>query len=248
MNKLNDKQIAKKYNTNVRVGCKDIWNAFMAEGASFGKYDIPLCPTTAKDIPKDMITWEEAREIHRKHISKKEKNYFEDVYINWYIDDYKFDSSRGIWHDYTFALSVIKHFAGIITPDFSTYQDFPFSIKIYATYRMRTFGYWIGKHGINVINNVRWGTADSFEYCFEGIPQNSIISIGTVGGGPRKLIDRDRFEFGLFKMVDILQPHTILIYGSSIGKCFDILRNKGIKIVSYPSRTARFYERGKHHE
>lgn len=249
MNKLNDKQIAKKYNdTNVRVGCKDIWNAFMTEGASFGKYDIPLCPTTAKDIPKDMITWEEAREIHRKHISKKEKNYFEDVYINWYIDDYKFDSSRGIWHDYTFALSVIKHFAGIITPDFSTYQDFPFSIKIYATYRMRTFGYWIGKHGINVINNVRWGTADSFEYCFEGIPQNSIISIGTVGGGPRKLIDRDRFEFGLFKMVDILQPHTILVYGFSIGKCFDILRNKGIKIVSYPSRTARFYERGKHHE
>ena len=30
---------------------KDVWNAFMAEGAVFGNYDIPYCPTTAITIP-----------------------------------------------------------------------------------------------------------------------------------------------------------------------------------------------------
>ena len=31
--------------TQVRSGCKDVWNAFMAEDAVFGKYDIPYCFT-----------------------------------------------------------------------------------------------------------------------------------------------------------------------------------------------------------
>ena len=241
-------QLKENNKTKVRTGCKDIWNAFMAEGAVFGKYDIPYCPATATDIPKDQVTWEEAKQIHRMHIAKKEEDYFVEVYINWYIDDYKFDGLRGIWHDYNFALRVIKHFAGIITPDFSTYQDFPYSIKINATYRMRVFGYWVGKQGINVINNVRWGTEETFEYCFEGIPKNSIVSIGTVGGGPRKLADRSRFETGLYKMVEVLSPHTILVYGSAKGECFDELSKQGIRIVSYQSRTARVFERRKHHE
>lgn len=232
----------------VRSGCKDIWNAFMTEGATFGKYDIPFCPNTTEEIPKDQVTWEEARQIHRKHIARDDVDYFEDVYINWYIDDYKFDSSRGIWHDYDFALRVIKHFAGVITPDFSTYQDFPDAIKKYAVYRMRTFGYWLGKQGVKVINNVRWGTEETFDYCFEGIPKNSIVSIGTVGGGPRKIVDRKRFESGLFKMVEVLKPHTILVYGSAKGECFEILRKRGIMVVSYQSKTARDFERRKQHE
>ena len=239
---------AENSEVKVRTGCKDVWNAFMTEGATFGKYDIPYCPNTAIDIPKDQVTWEEARQIHRKHVANKEVDYYEDVYINWYIDDYKFDSSRGIWHDYNFALKVIKHFAGVITPDFSTYQDFPYPIKIKATYKMRTFGYWLGKQGINVINNVRWGTEESFDYCFEGIPENSIVCIGTVGGGPRKLVDRKRFETGFYKMVEVLKPHTILVYGSASGECFDKLRRRGIRIVSYQSRTARVYEGRKRHE
>lgn len=232
----------------VRSGCKDVWNAFMAENAVLGKYDIPYCPTTAKHIPKDQVTWEEAKQIHRKHIAKGEKEYFVDAFINWNVDDYKFDGPRGIWHDWKNALNIIKHFAGIITPDFSTYQDFPEAIKIHNTYRMRLYGYWLGKEGIAVINNVRWGTEETFDYCFEGIPTNSIVAIGTVGGGPRKLIDRPRFEVGLYKMVEVLKPHTILVYGSANGACFDELKKQGINIVSYQSKTSKDFERRKQHE
>lgn len=81
------------YSNNAsRPGCKDIWNAFMVDGASFGKYDIPFCPTTATCIPVHQATcipvhqatWEEAKQIHRKHISKKEYDYHEDAFVNWY--------------------------------------------------------------------------------------------------------------------------------------------------------------------
>lgn len=236
------------YQINVRPGCKDIWNAFMVDGASFGKYDIPFCPTTATHIPTCQVTWEEAKQIHKKHIARKEYDYHENAFVNWYLDDYKFDGVHGIWHDYNPALEVLRHFSGAITPDFSTYQDFPESIKLYATYRMRAYGYWLSRRGIKVINNVRWGTEETFRYCFEGIPTNSIVSIGTVGGGPRKLINRERFETGLFKMVEVLQPHTILIYGSAKGACFDKLREQGILIVSCLSKTARVFERRKQHE
>ena len=235
-------------NSTPRPGCKDIWNAFMVDGTKFGKHDIPFCPTTATHIPKRQVTWEEAKQIHKKHIARKEYDYYEDAFVNWNLDDYKFDGTRGIWHDYKYVLKVLRHFAGAITPDFSTNQDFPEAIKIYATYRMRAYGYWLGREGIEVINNVRWGTGETFSYCFEGIPQNSIVAIGTVGGGPRKLIDRTRFETGLFKMVKVLKPHTILVYGSANGDCFDVLRAQGINIVSYPSKTAEVFEWRKQHE
>lgn len=36
----------------------------------------------------------------------------------------------------------------------------------------------------------------SDDYCFDGIEENSTVAIGTVGGSPYKLIDRERFEKG----------------------------------------------------
>ena len=94
-----------------------------------------------------------------------------------------------------------------------------------------------------ITNNVRWGTPESYRYCWDGIPKNSMVAIGTAGGSPRKLADRCRFEIGLFEMVRILQPHTILVYGSDHYACFDVLRAKGIQVLAFPSKTAAAFER-----
>ena len=228
-----------------RRSCKDVWNAFMVKGATFTENDIPICPTTAKEIPHDVITWEEAKALYKTHRIKKALEFKRDAFVCWYIDDYKFDGPRGIWHDYNFALKVLCHFAGVITPDFSTYQDFPEPLKIYNTYRMRAFGYWLGVNGIPVINNIRWGTSESFSYCFDGIEKNTIIAIGTCGGSPRKHIDRNRFENGLLELVERLQPHTIVVYGSANYNCFENLKEQGINIIAFSSETAEAFERRK---
>ena len=228
--------------TCARKGCKDVWNAFMCEGAKFSSNDIPLCPTTAETPPAEIILWDEAKHIYKNACARGDVNFFYNAFVCWYVDDYKFDCSRGIWHDCNFALKVLRHFAGAITPDFSTYQDFPEPIKVYNTYRMRAFGYWLGRNGIAVINNVRWGTTESWRYCWDGIPENSIVCIGTVGGSPKKLIDRKRFEDGLKELVRVRKPHTVLVYGSANYPCFDKLIGQGIKIISYPSRTASVFK------
>jgi hypothetical protein len=108
---------------------------------------------------------------------------------------------------------------------------------------MRALGYWLGRNGVPITNNVRWGTPESYRYCWDGIPKNSMVAIGTAGGNPRKLADRRRFEDGLFEMVRVLQPHTILVYGSDHYACFDVLRAKGIQVLAFPSKTAAAFER-----
>lgn len=233
-----------------RSGCKDIWNAFMCKNADFGTtgMDIPYCPTTATTLPNAIITWTKAKEIYTKNIQRKNYDFKYDAFVCWYIDDYKFDGPRGIWHDYNHTLKVLKHFSGVITPDFSTFQDFPEPIKSYNTYRMRVYGIWLGRNNIPVINNVRWGTPETYRYCWEGIPHHSIVAIGTVGGSPRKTKDRYRFENGLNEMVRILHPKTIITYGSANYPCFEKLKQEGITVIQYPSETSEIYEGRKSNE
>lgn len=228
----------------IRPGIKDIWNAYLVEGAKFCEFDIPLCPTTAHEPPKKIVSWEEAQRIHGQAITRKNKDYKNEAFIHFFMDDDKFDGPRmGVWANPKRALNIIKHFAGVITPDFSTYQDFPEPIKVYSTYRMRVFGFWLAQHGIAVINNVRWGTRETWRYCFAGIPKHSIIiiCIGTVGGSPRKLRDRTRFNAGFDEMIEQLQPSTIVVVGSANYPCFNKARNKGIKVVAFASERSEAF-------
>ena len=235
----------------VRKGIKDVWwRPDFVRGASFSKNnDIPFCPTKASGIPAMIITYKQAKEIYHKELKKGNKGFIHFAYVCFYEDDAEFDTVFGIWFRYKKAYEILSHFSGIITPDFSTYQDFPHPLKLWNTYRMRAFGYWYGEIcGGNVINNVRWGTPETYSYCFDGIPKNSVVAIGTVGGSPKKLADRSRFEDGLAEMMRVLSPHTVIVYGSAKYPCFEMLKEQGIGIISYPSKTSQVYERRKGNE
>lgn len=233
----------------IRKCCKDIWNAFMVKDAEFSINDIPFCPTTAQALPSNIITWNEAVTIYNKHLKIKDNDFHYEAYVCWYIDDYKFDGKSGIWNRYNHVLKILKHFDGAITPDFSTYQDFPDPIKRYNTYRMRAYGYWLSKNGICVINNVRWGNWETYFYSFDGLPESSILAIGTVGGSPAKLVDRERFNSGLYELVHRLHPIILIVYGSCNYSCFKRVEEMGVKVISYPSHTAKaFKKRGKFNE
>ena len=223
-----------RYHGN-RPSLLDIWwNAFMVKDCSEWDNGMPFCKTLREEIPEDLITWDQAKSIFKKRFPKN-KNFKHKAYICFYIDDFLFDGIHGIWFDYNKAIEIIKHFSGIITPDFSTYADFPVSLKAWNTYRMRAFGYWCSTLGINVINNVRW-SIDTLDICFKGIPKNSIVAIGAVASRLKYLKNRADFEKYLIRMIEELQPHTILVYGSTNYNCFKSLWTSGIKIVSYPSR------------
>lgn len=214
-----------------RKGCKDIWNAFMTKGAVYTSHDIPICPSTAKDDPIGLIGYDETKKLPHT-----------DYFVHFYMDDYKFDGKRGIWQDPQKALDRLKNYAGVITPDFSPYQDMPEPLKVYNTFRSRAFGYWLTTQGLSVINNVRWGTPETFWYCFDGIPKYSTVAIGTVASGLRLLENRPRFEEGLKEMVRRIEPRKIITYGSSKHQIFKELTESGIEIISFPSKTATAFE------
>jgi hypothetical protein len=231
----------------IRKGCEDIWNAFMLDNAKFSPHDIPYCPTYLPNgLPKKLISFVNAKTLYNKECQKGNHNFHVDAFIHFYIDDQKFDGKRSsIWLYPEKALAIIKHFAGIISPDFSTYADFPDPLKRYNTYRMRTFAYWCYTQKIPVINNVRWGTEETWEYCFDGIEKNSIIFIGAVASGLHMLCNRPRFEKGLDELVKRVNPHTIIVYGSANYDCFDRLKSSGIQIIEFPSDTSlSFASRG----
>lgn len=227
-----------------RPGCKDLWNAFMVEGADFSRHDIPLCPTYLPDgLPKELISFTEAKAIYNKEIRNGNKIFHHNAFIHFYCDDQHFDSPKNsIWLYPEKALAIIQHFSGIITPDFSTYADFPDPIKRYNTYRMRTFGYWCMSKGIPIINNVRWGTSETWDYCFDGLEKNGVICIGTVASGLRELANRPDFYAGFKEMIRILTPKTIIIYGSSRYDIFKYAQETGIEIIAYISQTNAAYQ------
>lgn len=222
-------------NSGKRKGIRDIWwNAFLVkECRNWDEGDIPECPTAKVEIPTDLVTWVEAVRIHNRLI-KRDKNYEYDAYICFYCDDWLFDGPRGIWNDYNKAIEIFRHFAGIISPDFSTYRDFPTPLKAWNTYRMRAFGFWCTTQGINVINNVRW-SPDTLDICFKGIPKNSIVCLGVVASDIRKAANWPEYEKYLKLMVQKLQPKIILVYGSARYKFFKDLQANGIVVKCYQS-------------
>ena len=198
-----------------RAGLKDLWNSFMVDGAVFSKEnDIPFCPTILTSIPRRIITWEEAKTIYSKAI-RKNKNFYIDGFVCFYTDDYKFDGLlTGVWWHPRRALKILKHFRGIITVDYSTYVDFPDPINRFNTYRMRAFGYWIGRQGLEVVNNVRWGYSYTYSYCFDGIEKNSFVAIGTLGCKHAKR----GFLKGFDAMCERLSPQCIICFGTPFSE------------------------------
>lgn len=227
-----------------RAGCKDIWNSYILENAHFDDYDIPFCPTTATCIPENLISIKNAKTLYEEEMRKGNSDFKYHAFIHPYVDDQIFDGSReGYWTKPHTLVSLASHFDGIITLDYSTCLDFPDPLKRWNTYRSRTLGIHTGNNGIPTINNVRWGEAETYGYSFSGLPKNSMYAIGTVASGINKHGYKEIFEEGLNYLTEKLEPQVLIIYGSDSHPVFDYLRKNGIKIITFKSETAKFYER-----
>ena len=148
---------------------------------------------------------------------------------NWiahfYYDDYKFIAA---WKDPDKYIERLKAFKAVISPDFSLYTDFPRALQILSCYRRQWCGaYWQSK-GIDVIPDVIWGDEETFNWCFDGIPQRSVVAVSTVGvTNDAEWNDKtdDLFRKGYNAMMDKLKPTKVLFYGTLIdGLDGDIVR------------------------
>ena len=140
----------------------------------------------------------------------------ENYIAHFYYDDYKFISA---WREPDKYIDRLRKFKAVVAPDFSLYTDFPIALQILSCYRRQWCAAYWESLGIDVIPDVVWGTKESFNFCFDGIPKHSTVAISTVG------VKRDKdwnnetdslFRDGYNEMLKRLEPTTILFYGDMI--------------------------------
>lgn len=134
-----------------------------------------------------------------------------DKIVHFYLDDYQF---MRVWREPDRYVPILQRFKAVMSPDFSLYTDFPRAVQIFNHYRkMWCAAYW-QEHGISVIPTVCWSDESSFDWCFEGIPKHSLVSISTVGGfGNHAEHNRELWLAGYERCLEVLEPSEILLFG-----------------------------------
>jgi len=194
-----------------------VFNADIVEGAQFsGIYEFPKVKGTGYK-PDKAIPFNAAKRS-RKH----------DRWLHFYLYDYIFES---LWNMPERYLPLFKKFQGAITPDFSLYRNLPLAMQVWNTYRNRAIGYWLQNNGVPIITNVRWGDERTYHFAFEGLEKGGTYAVGSNGGIQNKT-DRYYFIKGLEKMVETLQPETIVNYPYYSKDIFEKYEKMGIEIIT----------------
>ncbi len=135
--------------------------------------------------------------------------------VHFFLDDYQFNR---IWNDIDRYADMLVQFKYAMSPDFSTYTDFPKAIQIYNHYRKHWTGAYLQEAGVKIIPTISWSTPDSFEWCFDGEPTQSVVAVSSVGAANSKE-KKELFFAGYNAMMERLRPETILFYGKVPEEC-----------------------------
>lgn len=178
----------------------DGFQAYLTEGATFvGEAGIPMMMDLGNvQVPRDMIPFEKA-------IKCKDRR----KYIHFYMHDNEFSRVLTGTKNY---LDLLKLYDGVITPDCTMMIGQSKCLLEANTYMNRAVGFYLQRHGIPVIPNIRWSDERSFEYCFLGVPQGSIVSVST-HGCITSYEERHMFKIGIGAMLEALHPPVVLVHG-----------------------------------
>ncbi len=133
--------------------------------------------------------------------------------LHFFIDDYQFER---LWNQPEEYLELLAKFDCVLSPDFSLYMDMPMAMKVWNIYRSRLLGNYWQRNGIKVIPTISWAEPDTFQFCFDAIPEGSIVAISTIGV-KRSTDSMKIWKDGTDEMIRRVKPTVILEYGGDIG-------------------------------
>lgn len=178
-----------------------------------GKFEMPILKPVDY-IPKRLIGF---------NYAQSSKDY--DAGLHFYLDDYQFER---VWTEPERYIDIISRFDCSLAPTFSLYMDMPRAEKIYNVFRSRLLGQMMQDAGIVTIPIVYWAGEESYEYCFDGLPEGGTFSTYTMG-----IHDNDVWkvwEAGAKEFINRKRPDRILLYGNGLIPDFDF---GDIEIVTY---------------
>ena len=128
--------------------------------------------------------------------------------VHFFIDDYQFTR---LWAMPDAYLQMLRRFPAVMTPDFSTYTDFPKVIQLYNHYRKHWLGAYWQHDGMLVVPTISWSDAKSFEWCFDGEPVGGCVAVSSVGS-LNDAANKAMFLDGYREMIARLKPTQIIFY------------------------------------
>lgn len=182
-------------------------NSFPTEGEE----DMPLLAPYNDPLPKELIPFSDRR-----------KGLFH-YGIHCYEYDYKIDPA---WNNPPQVANCLRKYACVTAPDYSVFVDQPRAVNVWNVYRNRWVSSYWQKEGIRLVPSASWGNVDSFDFCFDGLPENSTIAIGHVAIG-RDMDARILFRLGVKTLIERKHPTRLVVYGAPLD--FD----PGVEVVFY---------------
>ena len=174
------------------------WNFF-----SKNKWNIP----TLKGIDKFD---EKVQFIGFNYAKTCEKQHKTDFGVHFFLDDYQFNR---LWNRPDKYIPLLSKFKYVLSPDFSMYTDYPKAMQMWKHYQKHWLGAYMELFGIKVIPTVGWSDKESFKWCFDGDPKNSIVAVSSIGTQKDKE-SKQLFLEGYNKMLEVLKPTKILFWGN----------------------------------
>lgn len=201
-------------------------NLHLCKGITYsGNIDMPALIPFNGMIPDKFISF-------NKVLTSKEY----DCGVHFFIDDYQFER---IWRQPEKYLPMLKRFQCVIAPDFSLFVDVPAVVNMWNVYRNRIMASWMQQNGVSVIPSASWGNIDTFKYCFDGLPDNSVIAVGHASKG-RSDSQRVLWNLGIDELIRKKSPYKLIIYGNACEMAFD-----NVKFIDDYITKLRKYDRRK---
>ena len=133
--------------------------------------------------------------------------------IHFFRDDYRFER---LWNDPDAYVSMFRGYDVVLSPDFSTYVDWPQAVQLYNHFRKHWLAAYMQSWGITVVPTISWGDPSSHAWCFDGEPEDGIVAVGSRGSVADPEV-RGWFEEGFEAMVERLRPSAVWAFGPRMG-------------------------------
>lgn len=151
--------------------------------------------------------------------------------VHFYVDDYRFEP---LWHRVGGIIPQYK-FDYLISPDFSVLPIAYYPQQLFQVFRNRMLTrYWQKMYDLQIIFSISWGLPPTYEFCFDGIPPNSVVSVKCAFHEKNVKIVNWWLD-GFFTMCDVLQPSQIVVCGQLFPEAQKFVADRGIPYINFAS-------------
>lgn len=176
---------------------KLVRNEFLYCNKSTGKYEFPIIRKQSIDIKKvHFLSYPNAKV---GDVSNYDKT------IHFFTYDWKFEK---VYNNAEEELDKLSNYYCLLSPDFSIFTNMPKALQIESVFKNRWCGAFWQSKGLKVIPTVSWGDKSTFDFCFDGIEEGSIVAVCTYY---RENVEDD-FMSGYNEMLKRIKPSVILCY------------------------------------